>query len=86
MLGLVFPVNTSLPKRSNRMPVLIVCCPANDLYQVVFALKKYRVKMFRSVPAVEMLSTKPFGCWNCVGTVENPAAVMVASLLELPKM
>src|SRR5262245_35991431 len=42
--------------------------------------------MFRSVPDVEMLSTNPFGCWNCVGTVGNPLVVIVVSLFEPLKM
>ena len=31
-----------------------------------------------------MLSLKPLGCWNWVGTVGKPAAVMTESKFELP--
>jgi hypothetical protein len=81
MTGWALPLSTSLPNRSKRIPVLNVCWPFIRRKNVTFELKKCRVKMLRTVPDDEMLSEKPFGCWNCAGTVGNPAAVITESLL-----
>ena len=59
---------------------------ASDPNNVALPLKIARVNRLRTVPVDGILSEKLRGCWNCVGTVGNPAAAMTTSLFASLKV